>query len=360
MRATFTAAEHARTWVRSLAETEADFLLRGAVEGLFRDQQGEALLDGLAAALQDRQRLTGGTGGLVSTADLAERYLTDHAARQKAGQGPAGHKTGIEALDSRTLGGRAGELWVLLGKQASGKSTFVDWIRRNLGTRRVPSILFSGEMLGEQLGERYAHAEMGMMVEDEIGPLYVDMARERVQAGPGRYMLVAEKPRDGRKGLTEDFIDRQVRIAQELHGEIGLVVVDHLGMIRGMSGKDQTERLRYAVLAMKDLAIRRKVWVILLNHIGRSEHDGKGDDGPYREPNIEESFGTSEVEKTADNVLILWQWQDRTGFPTGAPGVRRTFLKLGKARQTNRKAVIELIYDARTQSFVEDGARRSW
>lgn len=354
MRATFSTAEHARTWVKALAGAEADFLLRGATERLFREAEGEALVDGLTAALQGHQRLTGATGGLVSTADLADRYLVDHAARQRAGQGPPGHRTGLEALDSRTLGGRPGELWILLGKQASGKSTFADWVRRNLGERGVPSILFSGEMLGEQLGQRHAHAQMGMRVEDEIGPLYVDVARERVQGGPGRFMLVAEQPRDTRKGLAEESIDKQVRIAQELHGEIGLVVVDHLGMIRGMPGKDQTERLRYAVLAMKDLAIRRQVWVVLLNHLGRAyDNDRRGSTDAYREPLAEEGFGTSEQEKSADAMLILWQWTDEDRR-------NRTFLKLAKSRQTNRGCVIELIYDARTQSFIEDGVRRSW
>lgn len=355
-RATFNTTEHARTWVRTLAEAEADFALQGACERLFRDVSGEALVDGLNAALQARQRALGGNGGMVSTAALADQYLRDHAARLAAGQGPHGLKVGLPELDMRTLGGRPGELWVLQGRKGEGKSTFADFIRRGLGEQRIWTTLFSGEMLGAQLGERYAHAAISMRISEEIEARHVEYARERVAGGPGRFMLVDDRRHGG--GLTLDRIEKGVRAVQETLGDVGLVVVDGLGLIRGVGGKDRTERLTYAVLAIKDLAIRLGVWVLLLNHLGREGGGGYGrresDRKEWREPSDEEGFGTSEQEKSADALLILWQWTD------GDDNRRRTFLKLAKHRQTGRGCVLELIYDSPTQSFLEDRVMRSW
>lgn len=359
-RASFTTAEHARGWVRSLAEAEADFALQGACERLFRETRGDALVDGLTSALQARQRALGGNGGMVSTEQLALQFITDHEQRIRGGQDGGGLKVGLPELDARTHGGRPGELWVLQGRKGEGKSTFADFIRRGLGEQQIHSALFSGEMLGAQLGERFAHASACLAVEQRLELRHVDFARERVQRGPGRFMLVDER-RHG-EGLTVDRIDKAVRAAQEHFGELGLVVVDHLGLLRGLGGKDRTERLTYGVLAMKDLAIRRRVWVLLLNHLGRDQGQGygrrEGDQKPYREPTDEEGFGTSEQEKSADALLILWQYVETDKIDNQTR--RRTFLKLAKHRQTGRGCVLELVYDPPTQSFLEDGVRRSW
>lgn len=356
-RASFTTAEHARGWVRSLAEAEADFVLQGACERLFRETRGEALADGLSMALRHRQMALGGNGGMVSTEQLALQFLHDHEERMKAGQKPPGLKVGLPELDSRTLGGRPGELWVLQGREAQGKSTFADWIRRSLGEQGHTSLLFSGEMLGSQIGERFAHAAARLMVQEDFPPhrLFgpcscVECTQERLGAGPGRLMLVDEKRRSER--MTLKRIEDGIRRVQEERGELGLAVVDDLGSISGVSGKTEAERLRYAVLGVKDIAVRRGAWIILINHLGREDRQDRRRT-EYREPGSDEGFGTAEQEKRADALLILWQWTD-------GDNRRRTFLKLAKHRQTGRGCVLELVYDAPTQSFLEDGLRRSW
>ena len=210
-------------------------------------------------------------------------------------QSPDTISTGFPSLD-RILGGgmRRGDLIVVGGDVASGKSAFALGIALRAAQQRLKVVYYSGEMSTERLLERVLAIEGRVRIDDLRQGVPNDAARASVghaaikmREGLPRFEMLGAQ---GVAGLTESIGGAKP----------DLVIVDSLQWLA--SGvRQMDEELADAVRRLKTLALERHIPIFTTAQL---PHLAARDD---RRPQLDD-FGTlGAVKHHADVVLALFR-----------------------------------------------------
>ncbi|MFC1689790.1 replicative DNA helicase [Pseudomonadota bacterium] len=206
-------------------------------------------------------------------------------------------ETGFSSVDRRLGGLRPGNLMVLAGRPAMGKTALALNIAKQCG-RRVG--FFSLEMTSGDLLDRIAAADAniplgtirsGQILEDEWPRLTAASTMIRQQA----------IHLDQECGLTIDEIHARARSIKAKHG-LDLVIVDYLQLIASNYGQSAYERVTHISQTSKRMAKDLEVPVIMLAQVNR-----KCEVRDDKRPISSDLRDSGSIEQDADLVAFVYR-----------------------------------------------------
>lgn len=232
--------------------------------------------------------------------DLADDYLlrlsTDH------------HRLSFnyDELDAHVRGLAAGEVCTILARTGVGKTALgLNFSRRMTDEGQVPTMVFSLEMQGTEIFERYVSMDSGIPgreIEQRAraeDPRVIERIRETVEHG--EHIVIVEKP-----CMLED-IDKHLAVARDgslWPSPLRLVFVDYLGMVGsdtrggGRSLYEQTSRIARGI---KQIAKRHRVAILLACQVDR---EGGNGGTPI---DLKAARDSGAIEEAADYILGCWR-----------------------------------------------------
>lgn len=281
---------------RRLAEAGTRIAQDGyTAEGDAQDAVGAAQ-QAVLGVLSDRQ---GGDSKPLS--ETAHDLIGRLHARKDRGSGLRGLGTGFADLDSLTHGLMPGQLIVIAGRPAMGKSTVaVDIARQCSVTNKIPSVIFSLEMGREEIEERilsaqarvaYHHIKSGDLTDDD----WDRIARHVDDLAQSPLVIDAEE--------NQSYIEiaAKARRLKERHG-LGLIVIDYLQLMTSGGRRAETRQQEVSDISrnLKLLAKSLNVPVIALSQLNRGPEQRTD-----KKPMMSDLRESGAIEQDADIVILL-------------------------------------------------------
>jgi replicative DNA helicase len=225
--------------------------------------------------------------------ELAQQYV-----RERTDPGHAPARLGFGSLDTRMRGISPGQVCVIAGRTAVGKTFALCSVLHNFTAREdAGCLVLSLEQPGPEWFERQF-------------AIHEDIAQETVeewakQGELGQHLAsFLERMRNVR--LVEDSVrleDLAATLEQattELEVPLRLVLIDYLGLL-GATGKDAYDRTSRIAVGLKEAAKSAAVSIVLATQLSREGGDGSE---PVSLTMLRDS---GVVEEAADFVLGAWQ-----------------------------------------------------
>ncbi len=215
-----------------------------------------------------------------------------------------GVPTGFIDLDRLTKGMHPGELIVVAGRPAMGKTTFAMNIAEYVAMRaEMPVAIFSMEMPAEQLAMRLIssyqrirleHLRNGRLDGDEfqkMGAAVTDIANSH-------NIFI-----DDSSGLTiTDVRSRARRLSREVK-QLGLIVVDYIQLMSGDGrGENRAQEISDISRGLKLLAKELNCPIIGLSQLNRSLEQR-----PDKRPMMSDLRESGSIEQDADVIIFLYR-----------------------------------------------------
>lgn len=215
-----------------------------------------------------------------------------------------GVSTGYADFDAMTSGLQKSDLVIVAGRPSMGKTTFAMNLAENAAIKsKAPVAVFSMEMPGEQLAMRLI-SSVGKIDQTRLRSGKLDNDDwPRLTTAVG---TLNEAPMfiDDTPALTpNDLRARARRLARE-HGDLGLIVIDYLQLMRGSgSGHDnRASEISEISRSLKALAKELKVPVIALSQLNRSLEQR-----PNKRPVMSDLRESGAIEQDADVIIFIYR-----------------------------------------------------
>ncbi len=217
-----------------------------------------------------------------------------------------GVPTGFIDLDKMTSGLQAGDMVVLAARPSMGKTAFAINIAENAALHEnLPVAIFSMEMSAAQLAVRIvgsmaridqSHLRTGRVSPEEWPRLAEAIERLRTMG-----LYIDETP-----GLTPSELRANARrLARQLGGKMGLVVVDYLQLMSGSSGghgENRATELGEISRGLKMLAKELGCPVIALSQLNRSVETRTD-----KRPMMSDLRESGAIEQDADIIMFIYR-----------------------------------------------------
>ncbi|AOZ10365.1 replicative DNA helicase [Cupriavidus malaysiensis] len=265
------------------------------------------------------------------------------ALREQAAGAHQALATGFRALDTKLGGGlRAGELVIVAGRPAMGKTAFALNVACH-AARGHSVLVLSLEMPKAQLHQR----NLAMLAEVPLPRL-----RQPEQLGDEDWRrLAAARSRVAELGL---FLDDQpalsladvrakARMVRRRHG-LDLLVIDYLGLMSGGASENRSQEVGSYSRGLKALAKELGIPVIALAQLNRSLESRAN-----KRPLMGDLRDSGELEQDADIILLLYR--DEVYHPE-SPARGMCEVLVEKQRQGETGSV-PLAYHGETTRFLD-------
>ncbi|CAM2145477.1 replicative DNA helicase [Pararobbsia alpina] len=222
---------------------------------------------------------------------------------QENGSDVTGTPTGFVDLDKMTSGMHGGELIIVAGRPAMGKTSFsmniAEYVAVEYG---LPVAVFSMEMPGTQLAMRMmgsvgrldAHRlRTGKLVDEDWPKLTHAMQK----------MSEAQIFIDEQGGLNPMELRSRARRLSRQCGQLGLIVIDYLQLMSGTTpGENRATEISEISRSLKGLAKELNVPVIALSQLNRSLEQR-----PNKRPVMSDLRESGAIEQDADVILFIYR-----------------------------------------------------
>lgn len=213
-----------------------------------------------------------------------------------------GYPTGFPDLDKFTSGLQDSDLIVIAGRPAMGKTMLGLNIAESISMRSdKPVLIYSMEMPAYQLALRLM-ASLGRVELQKIrtGQLE-DLEWEKVT---NCMSMIAEKKLyiDDTPALTPLEVRARARRLMREHGELGLIVVDYLQLMRFPNAENRTSEIGEISRSLKALAKELDVPIIALSQLNRGleqRHD--------KRPMMSDLRESGAIEQDADIIIFIYR-----------------------------------------------------
>ncbi len=276
-------------------------------------------------------------------ASIVERVVDSVGARDEGEI--TGVPTGFTDLDSLTKGFQPGQLIVLAGRPAMGKSTVaLDFARAAAIGHGLGVALFSLEMSEDEIGMRVLSAEARVALHHLRGGTVTDDDWKRI----GRRLPAIGEARlhvDDSPGLTLADIRTRTRRIAAREG-LNLVVVDYLQLIIATSRRGSSRQEDVAAISrgLKLLAKDLRVPVIALSQLNRGSEMRQD-----KRPQVSDLRESGAIENDADMVILLHR---EDAYEEGSPRAGEADLIVGKHRN-GPTATITVAFQGHYSRFVD-------
>lgn len=235
--------------------------------------------------------------GLVAAGTLVGELIDDLDRRS---EGHRGLPIGLPGFDAMTGGLDPGDLVVIAGRPAMGKTALLVTIAANVSVKHRAAV-FSAEMPALQLMRRSMAMASGISQGQLRRPERLDEAhwKKITDAAPditARHLFVDETAAPSLAHVRAECTALKAR------GGLELVLVDYLQLLRG-AGRSRYEELRDVAYGLKALAKDLGVPVIALAQLNR-DVEKRGDD---KRPTIADLRDSGAIEEAADIIGMLYR-----------------------------------------------------
>lgn len=257
----------------------------------------------------------------------------------------------IPELDEIIGGFEKQTLSVIAGRPSMGKSAISLDIAKRASKQGSTILFFELEMADVNLWGRIALAYFNRTRERESWIQWKDVRSDMVSDGIKREIIVASKQvaseyptfyiDDESRNSLEDIWRKTAAVRPDL------VIVDHLGLVKGLRDENRARELGVLTDRLKGMAKVLDTHVMLIHQLNRGV-EGRSN----KRPTMSDLRDSGEIEQNADLILMLYRddyYDDAT--PTTKMRYSQTELKVAKFRDGVRNNVILLDYDLRDQSF---------
>lgn len=232
---------------------------------------------------------------------------TEMIAAAYQGEDGGALRTGLTALDKIVPGLYPGDLVLLGGRPSMGKSAVASCIATRAARLGKGVCIASLEMTPENMAMRImseATADSG------AGVSYAAMRKGDMTEAEMRAVLsvtqneIADLPIQFLPPSYRDIGAINVGVKQvqrRFAGNLGLVIVDYLGLIKG-EGKSRYEEITNISIALKGLAMQLKVPVLALSQLSRAV-ESRND----KRPQLSDLRESGQLEQDADTVLFCYR-----------------------------------------------------
>ncbi len=243
-----------------------------------------------------------------------------------------GLTTGYDNLNKLTQGFQKTELTIIAARPSVGKTALALNFAYKAATRKqVPVAIFSLEMASELLVRRLVAAASNVELKKISTGVMTGQERAKV-ASAIKEVGSAPIYIDDSPGIKLMDIIAKSRQLQSKHPDLGLIVVDYLGLIQtgsGSKGNDsRQEEVRKISLALKGLARDLKVPVVVLSQLSRDVE--KRD---TKKPMLSDLRDSGSIEQDADVVMLLYREDYYKGSRKEVPGANKKGGQLSNAER---------------------------
>jgi replicative DNA helicase len=214
-----------------------------------------------------------------------------------------GVPTGYFDLDAKTAGLQPGDMIIVAGRPAMGKTSFAlniaEHVAVDLG---LPVAIFSLEMPGTQLAMRFVSSvakidqtrlRTGRLTDDDWGRL--TMALGKLHEAPIHI--------DETGGINPTDLRARARRLYRQCGKLGLIVVDYLQLMSGTrDGENRTAEISEISRAIKSLAKELHVPIIALSQLNRALEQR-----PNKRPVMSDLRESGAIEQDADIIMFIYR-----------------------------------------------------
>ncbi len=233
--------------------------------------------------------------------DVLETEIEKLDALSRAGAEITGTPSGFSDLDEITGGFQPGNLIVLAARPSMGKSALAANFLENAAVRYGrPGVMFSLEMGESELAQRFI-ASQGSVKGNALRKGKVDWQKVTQAV---KTLGAAPLWIDDSSDLSVlDIRAKARRLAQQIDGDLGLIVVDYLQLMRSDSRSDSVvEQIGEISKGLKTLARELKVPVLALSQLSRAveqRHD--------KRPMLSDLRSSGQIEQDADLVMFIYR-----------------------------------------------------
>ncbi len=213
-----------------------------------------------------------------------------------------GVPTGFAGLDNLMRGLHQNEMIVIAGRPGTGKTSIALNIVENalFGRNPVPTLIFSLEMLAEQLYQRMI-ASRARIDQHKLRSGFLEKDRLQDIHSTAKELRSSPLWIDDTSGLSIlDMRARARRLNQQLGGKLGLVVVDYLQLLRGTdSSAPREQEVAEISRGMKAMSKELRAPVVVLAQLNRDSEK------ETRNPRASDLRESGSIEQDADAILLL-------------------------------------------------------
>ena len=214
-----------------------------------------------------------------------------------------GVSTGFNDFDDRTSGLQKADLVIVAGRPSMGKTTFAMNMCENVAIGAgVPVAIFSMEMPAEaltmrmisSLGRINQQAVRSGKLEDDDWPRVTSAVNILSQA---KIFI------DDSAALTPNEIRARCRRLQKEHGQLGMVMVDYLQLMRAPeAGDNRVNEISAISRGLKALAKELNSPVVALSQLNRSLEQR-----PNKRPVMSDLRESGAIEQDADLIVFIYR-----------------------------------------------------
>ncbi len=248
-----------------------------------------------------------------------------------------GISTGFVDLDYMTTGFHDGELIIIAGRPAMGKTALALNIAQHVGVNLgLPVGIFSMEMTADQVAGRLISSR-SKITQNELKTGRISEWREFYKATED--LSKSQIYIDETGGLNILSLRSRARLLMSKVGKIGLLVVDYLQLMSGEGGSRNAENRATEVAeisrGLKSLAKELKVPVIALSQLKREVDNRK-----EKRPLMSDLRESGSIEQDADLILFLYREDAYSAKTEGGNGPE---VEVEEEYNPNRGSDAELI-----------------
>jgi replicative DNA helicase len=215
-----------------------------------------------------------------------------------------GLATGFIDFDEKTSGLQKGDLIIVAGRPSMGKTTFAMNIAENAAIRlKKPVLIFSMEMSGESLAMRLM-SSLGRVDQLKVRTGKIDeddwpRIASAVGMLSGTHLFIDDTPALSPTELHA----RARRLAREVGGQLGLIVVDYLQLMSIPGNKEnRATEISEISRSLKSLAKELKVPVLALSQLNRGLEQRQD-----RRPVMSDLRESGSIEQDADVIVFIYR-----------------------------------------------------
>lgn len=240
-------------------------------------------------------------GDFKDARELCKTTFREIEERHKNKDIITGLSTGFRDLDNWTSGLQNGELIIIAGRPAMGKTAFAVNIAENVVLSGVPVAIFSLEMSDESLMTRIFSSQSGIN-SSHLRRGFVGNSDWTRLVSVVDQISKAPLFIDDSSTLTPLQLKAKARRLKADHN-IGLIIVDYLQLMTVVGKHDNREReIAEISRSLKALAKELKIPVVALSQLSR-----KVEDRTIKRPMMSDLRESGAIEQDADVVLFLYR-----------------------------------------------------
>jgi len=248
----------------------------------------------LVAALAERE----GQRGLVPVSEIVWEAMEPQKRSDYA------VVTKLSRLDSAINLFEPGEVTILAGRPGSGKSTFMRQLV-SVAAEQGAVVVFSLEVTPKVLTQQFVCELARVPFDDWRRERVDDDAMSRITLAAGE---VAQKPILIHPSSSVSALNVSIAVAhaQATQPRVASVVIDYLGLMKHEKAERNDLSLASTTRALKQLALERRVPILLLAQLNR-EVEKRGTSSEHDRPRLADLRDSGAIEQDADNVVFLWR-----------------------------------------------------